>query len=103
MFEHDKFLSLSFKNMVRVLKKGGLLLFTCAGPGRDEHGTKRTSPYDSPFTTKLEEWEDFYENVDEKKIRSIIDVDVMFSEYEFKLASGWGKPDADLQFYGIKK
>lgn len=103
MFEHDKFLNLSFKNIVRVLKPGGLLLFTCAGPGRAEHGTRRTSPHDSPFTTAIGDWGDFYENVDEVKIRNIIDVDATFSEYEFRLASGWGKPDADLQFYGIKR
>ena len=42
MFEHDKFLNLTFKNMVRVLRPGGLLFFTCAGPGREEHGTKRS-------------------------------------------------------------
>lgn len=103
MFEHDKFLNLSFLNMVRVLKPGGLLLFTCAGPGRDEHGTNRVTPSDSPLTTMFEDWADFYENVDESKIRSIINVDEVFSQYEFRLASGWGKPDADLQFYGIKR
>lgn len=103
MFEHDKYLNLSFVNMVRVLKPGGLLLFTCAGPGRDEHGTRRVTPNDSPLTMQFDDWADFYENVDEAKIRSIVNVDETFSDYEFRLAPGWGKPDADLQFYGIKK
>ena len=103
MFEHDKFLTQSFQNMLRVLKKGGLMLFTCAGPGRAEHGTRRTSPHDSPLTMQQGDWGDFYENVDETRIRGIVNVDDVFTEYEFKLASGWGKPDADLQFYGIKR
>ena len=103
MLEHDQFLSLSLPNMVRVLKPGGLFFFTCAGPGRDEHGTNRVTPEDSPFTTQIEGWSDFYENVDEAKIRQIIDVDSIFSEYEFSLGAGWGKPDADLRFYGIKR
>lgn len=103
MFEHDMFLHLSLVNMIRVLKSGGLFFFTCAGPGRDEHGTRRTSPSDSPFTTTNEEWADFYENVSEERFRKIIDVEKTFSEFEFSLASGWGKPDADLRFYGIKK
>jgi len=103
MFEHDKFLNLSLINMIRLLKPGGLFLFTCAGPGRDEHGTTRVTPNDSPLTMQVEDWADYYENVDESKIRSIVDIDKTFSEYEFRLAPGWGKPDADLQFFGIKR
>lgn len=103
MFEHDKYLVLSVQNMVRVLKPGGLFLFTCAGPDRAEHGTRRTSPADSPLTTGIQDWEDYYENVTEQRIREIIPIDTIFSDYEFRLAPGWGKPAADLQFYGIKK
>lgn len=97
MFEHDQFLHLSLPNMIRVLKSGGLFFFTCAGPGRHEHGTKRTEPTASPFTSSIEGWGDYYKNVDEKMVRSIIDVDSLFSEYKFNYVP------TDLQFYGIKK
>ena len=37
MFEHDKFAELSFINGLRMLKKGGLFVFTCANPNRLPH------------------------------------------------------------------
>jgi SAM-dependent methyltransferase len=98
MFEHDKFLHLSLPNMVRVLKPGGLFFWTCAAPGRPEHGTRRSEPTASPFTSKEGEgWDDFYENVDEAKVRSILDIDNIFSEYSFNILG------CDIRFYGIKK
>lgn len=99
MFEHDKHLALSLPNMIRVLKKGGLFFFTCAAPGRPEHGTRRSHPEASPMTIGLgdDDWGDYYMNVDEAMIRQIIDVDAIFSEYRFTVV------DTDLQFFGIKK
>ena len=43
-FEHNPFWKETFLNMFRMLKSGGILIFTCATTGRPEHGTKRTSP-----------------------------------------------------------
>lgn len=97
MLEHDQYIHLSLPNMLRVLKPGGLFLLTCAGPGRPEHGTRRTDPYASPFTSKAGDWGDYYKNVDETMFRSIIDVDATFSEYKFDLLI------PDFRFYGIKK
>lgn len=98
MFEHDKHLDLSLPNMVRVLKPKGLFFFTCAGVGREEHGTRRTSPEASPFTSQEDEgWSDFYENVTEAKIRSILDIDGMFKTYDFSTHG------TDFRFFGIKK
>ena len=37
-FEHDRFYSLTLKNIVRILKPGGLFIFSCATTGRPEHG-----------------------------------------------------------------
>lgn len=51
-FEHNPFWAETFTNMVRMTKEGGLITFTCAGEGRPEHGTYRTDPGSSPFTTK---------------------------------------------------
>ena len=41
VFEHDMFYEETIKNVMRMLKPGGLFLFTCGAPGRPEHGTRR--------------------------------------------------------------
>ena len=94
-FEHDKHWELTLKNVMKnLLSKGGLFLFSCAAPGRPEHGTKKTSPKDSPFTT------DYYRNLSEEDIRGVLDCNKLFKEYKFKTRSTFPQ---DLYFYGIKK
>ena len=98
-FEHDQYYPKTLKNIVRMLEPGGLFFFTCASPGRPEHGTPRTSPNDSPFTSKIADWSDYYKNLAEADIREVLDIDEIFSEYEFSVDTR----HFDLQFYGIKK
>ena len=94
-FEHDEYWQQTLKNVINnLLKDGGLFLFSCAAPGRPEHGTKRTSPKDSPFTN------DYYRNLSEADIRSVLDCDEVFSNYKFKTRIDFPQ---DLYFYGIKK
>ncbi len=94
-FEHDEHWQQTLKNVINnLLKDGGLFLFSCAAPGRPEHGTKKTSPKDSPFTT------DYYRNLSEADIRSVLDCDKIFSNYKFKTRTEFPQ---DLYFYGIKK
>jgi len=107
-FEHDKFYEETILNACRLLKSGGLLMFSCATIGRPEHGTTRTSPKDSPFTT------DYYKNLSEQDIRdiwkdvSLWDADVKktsgidseFSEYNFQTRLEFPQ---DLYFWGIKR
>jgi SAM-dependent methyltransferase len=94
-FEHDEHWEQTLKNVINnLLKDGGLFLFSCAAPGRPEHGTKRTSPKDSPFTN------DYYCNLSEADIRSVLDCDAIFSNYKFKTRIDFPQ---DLYFYGIKK
>lgn len=93
-FEHDKHWVETIHNAIRLLKQGGMLLFTCATDGRPEHGTKRTSPKDSPFTT------DYYKNLTEADIRAKVDIDNIFTQYKFKARTTFPQ---DLYFYGIKK
>jgi SAM-dependent methyltransferase len=94
-FEHDKHWELTLNNVIKnLLSKGGLFLFSCAAPGRPEHGTKKTSPKDSPFTT------DYYRNLSEEDIRSVLDCNKLFKEYKFKTRTTFPQ---DLYFYGIKK
>ena len=94
-FEHDEHWQQTLKNVINnLLKDGGLFLFSCAAPGRPEHGTKRTSPKDSPFTN------DYYRNLSEADIRSVLNCDEIFSNYKFKTRIDFPQ---DLYFYGIKK
>ena len=94
-FEHDEHWQQTLKNVINnLLKDGGLFLFSCAAPGRPEHGTKKTSPKDSPFTT------DYYRNLSEEDIRSVLDCDAIFSNYKFKTRTEFPQ---DLYFSGIKK
>ena len=44
-FEHDKFYRESIINIIRMLKPGGMFIFTCATTGRPEHGTRRPQPF----------------------------------------------------------
>jgi SAM-dependent methyltransferase len=94
-FEHDEYWQQTLKNVINnLLKDGGLFLFSCAAPGRPEHGTKRTSPKDSPFTN------DYYRNLSEADIRSVLNCNEIFSNYKFKTRIDFPQ---DLYFYGIKK
>ena len=98
-FEHDQFYPQTIKNIIRMLKPGGLLLFTCATVGRPEHGTRRTTPADAPLLQSQGEWGDYYKNLEEGDIRSIIDVDSIFEAHSFSLNT----QSHDLYFWGIKR
>lgn len=92
-FEHDEFYDLTIKNMYKLLRPGGLFTFTCAAPGRPEHGTFTNSSHSSPFTHH------YYKNLSEEDIKKVINVDNLFSEYNF-----FQRDDIfDLYFYGVKK
>lgn len=98
-FEHDMYYPDSLKNIVRMLKKGGLFLFTCATTGRAEHGTTATSPVDSPLLAEYGEWADYYKNLTEKDIRECLDIESVFDCFEFQT----NEESHDLYFWGIKK
>lgn len=97
-FEHDQHYTETIRNCYRMLKKGGLFLFTCATTGRPEHGTRRSMPADAPFIQNIDGWSDYYKNLTEKDIRDVIDPDGNFSQYEFSS----NLESFDLYFYGIK-
>lgn len=59
--EHNPYWRETVANMMRMTRPGGLVLISCATTGRLEHGTSRTNPDASPFTT-AERW-DYYENL----------------------------------------
>lgn len=95
-FEHDQHYPLTLKNIVRMLRVGGLFLFTCATTGRQEHGTRRSLPGNAPLLQG--EWADYYRNLTEADIREAILVDTVFPLHEFEVYTG----TKDLYFWGIK-
>lgn len=98
-FEHDRYYAESLRNIVRLLKSGGLFFFTCAGVGRPEHGTLRAHPDSSPLTTAVPGWDTYYRNLTETDVREAIDVNAVFGEYKFEVNTR----ACDLYFWGIKR
>jgi SAM-dependent methyltransferase len=74
--EHNPYWIETMDNMFRLVRPGGLVIMTCAAPGRPEHGTKRTSPQDAP----LIEW-DYYRNISGSDILAKIEPDLKATEY----------------------
>ncbi|MEK7948532.1 methyltransferase domain-containing protein [Pigmentiphaga sp. YJ18] len=97
-FEHDQFYQKTLRNIYRMLKPGGLFLFSCATTGRPEHGTRRTNPHDAPLIQDKGGWADYYKNLEESDIREVFEVEADFSRFEFSI----GHDTKDLYFYGIK-
>lgn len=95
-FEHNPYWVGTFNNMIRMAKKGGLVVMTCATAGRKEHGTTRTSAADSPLTIG-KGW-DYYKNLTEDDFRHEIDF-TKFNTFEFSTNT----KSKDLYFHGIKK
>jgi len=98
-FEHDKYWDKTLLNIIRMLKSGGLFFFTCATTGRAEHGTSKSEPLTSPLTIRIEDWKNYYKNLTEQDIKEILEMDKIFSEYEFNV----DEKHHDLNFWGIKK
>ena len=96
-FEHDEFWDKTIQNCIKLTKSGGLFLFSCAKDGRHEHGTRRTTPQDSPFTSEITN--DYYMNLNEGQIREIPGFIESFSEYEFST----NENTKDQYFWGICK
>lgn len=98
-FEHDMHYRATLQNAVRLLRPGGMFVFTCATTGRPEHGTARTTPEAAPLLQRFEEWANYYKNLTEFDIRDAIAVDDLFVEYEFRVDYNI----CDLYFWGIKR
>lgn len=99
-FEHDPEYTLSFLKIYNILKPDGLFLFTCAGFGRPEHGTIRTTPFDSYGTIgKIEEMVDYYKNLTEKDLNDVLKLKDLFSSWD----TYYNQHSKDLYFVGIKK
>jgi len=96
-FEHNPFWVETFSNMLRLTKPGGLVIFSCATTGRQEHGTSRTTPKDSPLTTQLG-W-DYYRNLDANNFLGTFNMQGWFDCFHFMMCP----QTFDLYFYGLRK
>lgn len=97
--EHDRYWKDTLKNISsNLLRSGGLFVMTCATTGRPEHGTRRTTPQDSPLTVAMNnEWMDYYKNLTEQDFREALNIEEIFYDHLFRVEG------CDLHFYGIKK
>lgn len=92
MLEHDAYWEDSLENALRILRKGGLLLCTCASSKRPEHGTTRSSPADAPFVGE------YYRGLEQEDIVSVFDI---ATDFDWWMFSGNEAP-GDLYFCGRK-
>lgn len=95
-FEHNPFWLETFTNMLRMTRRGGLVLVTCATTGRREHGTARSSPDASPLTA-ARGWQ-YYRNLTEKDFTTRLDFRNWFSDWQFFVAH----ESYDLYFIGLR-
>ena len=99
-FEHDPSYKERCKKIYNMLKDNGLFVFTCAGFGRPEHGTRKTAPKSSYGTiAKLVDMQDYYKNLTIKDINDVLDLDTNFISWN----SYYNYKSKDLYFVGIKK
>lgn len=98
MFEHDMFYEKSIVNIMRMLKPGGLFLFTCASTNRSEHGTRKSDSWTAPFLVNKGEWGDYYKNLVEDDILIIPGFKEAFPTGHFS----YNEDKTDIYFCGIK-
>lgn len=99
-FEHDPEYNQSFIKIYNMLKADGLFCFTCASTGREEHGTRRTSPTESYGTIgNLKDMSDYYKNLTEIDLNNVLPLNKMFSAWD----TYYNFDSNDLYFVGIKK
>jgi SAM-dependent methyltransferase len=93
MLEHDYYWERSLKKMYNILKPNGLLVITCAGYNRREHGVEEfaSDPKQS-----------HYENLTISHLVKALDLEFLFSDFGVEY-NGSGGEMGDLYFWGIKR
>ena len=88
------------QNVVRMLKPGGLFIFTCASTGRPEHGTRRSDGSDAaPLLYDISpEWSDYYKNLTDVHLNEVLNLKELFSAWD----TYYNAESKDLYFVGIK-
>lgn len=99
--EHDMYWKKTLRKMVALLRPGGFMWFE-APYEWPEHGTKNCSPNDSLTATQSEQWGHYYKNMSKEDIKSVLNLDEIFKEYELFYAPHGNSPEISLRFWGIK-
>jgi SAM-dependent methyltransferase len=101
MLEHDPYWRESLRRMYALLKPHGLLAISCAGPGRPEHGTPRTTGPQAVWTDPANP--DYYLNISDKDILEALGVHAgdtrVFKWWEASSRTTWPQ---DTYFWGMK-
>ena len=101
--EHDMHWDKTLRKMVDLLKPKGFMWFV-AGHDMGEHGTRNNNPNDSLTVGSYDEkWPDYYGNISKEMVRSVLDLDKIFKEYEIKYVDEHGQKDLFIYFWGIKR
>ena len=94
MLEHDEYWYLSLMNMYTLLRPGGLIAISAAGPTRPEHGTRNSGNNEQNLWGTSP---DYYKNITKEMIKDFA------SKVNFKEWSSMYSPNQDdIYFYGIK-
>lgn len=101
-FEHNALWVDTFKNMIEVLKPGGMIIVTAAGTDFPEHGTPRSDPNSSPLTVKL--GETFYQNFDNDFFMHHVGDFAIKHLHQFAIDTipRGDEPGCDFFFFGFK-
>lgn len=97
LFEHTPYWREIFAQMSRLTKEGGVVIFTCAGVGRLEHGTTRSdNGFSSPFTVL--KGDEYYANVALEDARNSVAIKYWFTSHGFFEETN----TKDLYFAGLR-
>lgn len=97
-FEHNAFYKETLSQMARLARPGGLIVWSCAGLGRLEHGTTRSSsPENAPFV--VNSGSEYYRNVTERMALTAINHNAWFTAWKY----WYNEKTRDTYFIGIKK
>ena len=94
--EHNPYWRETLANMLRMARPGGLVLVSCATTGRLEHGTTRTNPDASPFTSAAQ-W-DYYRNLTGADIEAALNLGGWLADW----AHWVNHITRDLYFVGLR-
>jgi SAM-dependent methyltransferase len=98
LFEHTPAWREILYNMCRLTQPGGIVVFTCAGRFRREHGTSRSdNGYSAPFV--VAQGVEYYGNVSASSISRAFSLDYWFDRYRLFEAQNF----KDTYFVGIRK
>lgn len=94
VFEHTEDWDKILLNMLRLVKRNGLVVFTCAAPGRPQHGTRLFSSMAAPHVAA---GPDYYRNLSTQDFRDAFAFEHWFSNHLFVEEGGC------LYFAGLAK